>query len=59
VAAVVAAGLVLWRAPRTPAGFAGGFGLIATCLFAASPLAFGNYYALAGAALCVAAVAEG
>jgi hypothetical protein len=50
---------VLWQAPRTPAGFAGGFGLIATCLFAASPLAFGNYYALAGAALCVAAVAEG
>ena len=57
-AAAVASALVLWRSPPTPAGFAAGFGLISTCLFAVSPLAFGNYYALAAAAFCVAAAAE-
>jgi hypothetical protein len=58
-AAAVAGTLVTWRAPRTPAGFAAGFALICLCVFAVSPLAFGNYYALAVGSLCVSAAAEG
>ena len=56
--AAVASVLVLWRGERTPAGYAAGVSLIATCLFAVSPLAFGNYYALPIAGLCMAAAAD-
>ncbi len=58
VAAVAAGAAVAWQAPRTPAGFAAAMGLTLTCVFALSPLAFGNYYALAVGAFLVAAAAE-
>jgi hypothetical protein len=58
LAAVAASVVLVWRSPRTAAGFAVGVGLTLTCAFAVSPLAFGNYYALAAAAFCVAAAAE-
>jgi hypothetical protein len=41
-AAVIA--LVLWKAPRTPAGFAAGVTLVTTLFFAFSKQAFANYY---------------
>ena len=48
--------LVLWRAPRSPTGFATGAALIWTCTFIFSTQAFGNYYFLAAGALCAALV---
>ena len=54
VATIPASLLVLGRAPRTASGFAASVALILMCLFAFSPVAFGNYYSLAGSALCAA-----
>ncbi len=56
VAALIGVGLVLWRAPRTAAGFAGGLGLVMMLFFAFNKQAFCNYYALVvGAFACAAA----
>ena len=41
-----------------PPGFAASAALILMCAFAFSPVAFGNYYFLAGAALCAAVAAN-
>lgn len=47
--------LVAWRAPRTPAGFAGGIAVTLLVTFMLSKQAFANYYFLALGALLVAA----
>ncbi len=45
--------LVLWRAPRTPAGFAAGIGLAMLAFFSVNKQAFCNYYYLVvGAFAC-------
>ena len=45
--------LVLWRAPRTPAGFAAGVGLTMLVFFSVNKQAFCNYYYLVlGAFAC-------
>jgi hypothetical protein len=55
--AVVMVALALWRAPRTPAGFAAGVGLTMLALFSVNKQAFCNYYFLVlGAFACGAAV---
>jgi hypothetical protein len=52
-AVAVAAGIFAnFRAPRTPAGFAGTAALALICFFALAKQAFGNYYLLEIAALC-------
>jgi hypothetical protein len=58
LAAVVVIGLALWRAPRTPSGFA--LALAATFLifFAFNKQSFCNYYFLAIGCLCVAIAAS-
>jgi hypothetical protein len=57
--AVVMVLLVLWRAPRTPAGFAGGVALTMLAFFSVNKQAFCNYYFLVlGALVCAAAAAE-
>ena len=59
VAATIPASLlVLWKAPRTASGFAASVALILVCLFAFSPVAFGNYYSLAASTLCAAIAAR-
>jgi hypothetical protein len=58
LAALPAILLVLWKSPRTPAGFTAGVALILLCVFAFSPLAFGNYYTLAAGALTIAGASE-
>jgi hypothetical protein len=54
--AVLMVGLALWRAPRTPAGFAAGVGLTMLAFFSVNKQAFCNYYFLVvGAFACGAA----
>lgn len=50
-------GLALWRAPRTPAGFAGAVALTFMAFFAFSKQAFCNYYFFIIGALCSAIAA--
>ena len=50
--------LALWRAPRTPAGFALGVGLAFFGFFAFGKQAFANYYFLVVGALCLAVAAS-
>jgi hypothetical protein len=56
VAAIVG-GLALWRAPRTPAGFALGVAALFLAFFALNKQAFANYYFFVIGALCVAVAA--
>ncbi|MCY0996977.1 hypothetical protein OWM54_07450 [Myxococcus sp. MISCRS1] len=57
-AAVAAAlGLSLWRAPRTPAGFAAATALTYATFFAFNKQAFCNYYYFVVATLCLAVAA--
>jgi len=56
VAAVVGA-LALWRAARTPAGFALGVSALFLAFFALNKQAFANYYIFVIGALCVAVAA--
>ncbi|WP_224243661.1 hypothetical protein [Hyalangium gracile] len=53
----VALALALWRAPRTPAGFAAAVALVYCVFFALNKQAFANYYYFVVGALCVAAAA--
>ena len=57
IAAVIAVGLVLLRAPRTPAGFAGAIALTYFGFFAFNKQAFCNYYYFVLGALCCAVAA--
>ena len=50
--------LVLWRAPRTPAGFAAGGATILFAFFAFNKQAFCNYYFVVLGALWCAVAAE-
>lgn len=50
--------LALWRAPRTPAGFALGVGLAFFGFFAFGKQAFANYYLFVLGALCLAVAAS-
>jgi hypothetical protein len=59
VAAFVAIGLSLWRAPRTPAGFAGAVALTFLGFFAFNKQAFANYYYFVVGALCCSVAAHG
>lgn len=54
----LAIGLSLWRAPRSPAGFAGAVALTFFGFFAFNKQAFCNYYFLVVGALCVAVAAS-
>ena len=56
VFALPAAALVLWRGPRTVAGFSLGVAFIFVCTFLFSTQSFGNYYFLVAGALCVSLV---
>lgn len=55
--AVLALPLVLWRSPRSVAGFAAGSSLVLLLFFAFSKGAFANYYYLIIALLCAACAA--
>jgi hypothetical protein len=59
--AAAAAGMALglWRAPRTPAGFAATVALTSLGFFAFSKQGFGNYYYFVIGALCLAIAAKG
>lgn len=57
MAALVAVGLGLWRAPRTPAGFAASVSLAYLAFFAFNKQAFANYYYFVIGALCCAVAA--
>ena len=57
IALVPAMGLAVWRAPRTPAGFAAAVALVYLAFFAFSKQAFANYYFFVIGALCVAVAA--
>lgn len=50
--AIVAIALALWKAPRSPAGFAAGVTLTTTLFFAFSKQAFANYYYFTIATAC-------
>jgi hypothetical protein len=50
----VATALALWRAPRTPAGFAASLAFVYCVFFALNKQAFSNYYYFVVGALCVA-----
>ncbi|MDQ3265764.1 MAG: hypothetical protein M3Y59_19270 [Myxococcota bacterium] len=52
VGALVAAALALWRAPRSPAGFALGTSLVFILFFALNKQAFCNYYFFVIGACC-------
>jgi len=54
VAAMAALVLSLWRAPRTPAGFAASLALISIVFFAFNKQAFCNYYFFVIGAVCCA-----
>ncbi len=54
----VAIALALWRAPRTPAGFAASVALVYGVFFALNKQAFSNYYYFVVGALCVALAAH-
>jgi hypothetical protein len=56
VAAAVG-GLALWRAARTPAGFALGVSALFLAFFVLNKQAFANYYFFVIGALCVAVAA--
>jgi hypothetical protein len=56
--ALVMAALVVWRAPRTPGGFAGGVALVMLFFFSVNKQAFCNYYFLVLGALTCAAAAS-
>ncbi len=58
-AVVFALALSLWRAPRTPAGFAAALALTALVFFAFNKQAFANYYFFVIGALCCAIAACG
>ena len=58
LAAAVVAGLALWRAPRTPAGFALGLSATFLVFFGLNKQAFCNYYFFVIGALCVAVAAS-
>ncbi len=59
IAAAVALLLCLWRAPRTPEGFAGSVALIYLAFFAFAKQAFWNYYFLVlGGLACAVAVRD-
>lgn len=58
-AAGIAAAVALWRAPRSPAGFAATFALTLFAFVAFNKQAFANYYYLIVGLLCVAAAAAG
>jgi hypothetical protein len=55
VAALLGIALVLWRAERSPAGFAGGVALVFLLFISLNKQAFANYYYFVVAALCCAA----
>ncbi len=57
VAVLGVLGLALWRAPRTPAGFAASVALAYVTFFALNKQAFCNYYFFVVGALCVAVAA--
>jgi hypothetical protein len=57
--AAAAIALCLWRAPRTPAGFAASVGFIMLVFFAFSKQAFANYYFFVIGAMCCAVAASG
>lgn len=59
LASVLAMAFCLWRAARTPAGFAGSVGLVLLVFFAFSKQAFANYYFFVIGALCCAAAVTG
>jgi hypothetical protein len=54
----VATALALWRAPRTPAGFAASIAFVYCVFFALNKQAFSNYYYFVVGALCVALAAH-
>ena len=56
-AAAVVAALAVWRAPRTPAGFALSVAAVFLAFFAPNKQAFCNYYLFVIGALCVAVAA--
>lgn len=58
-AAALATALALWRAPRTPAGFAAAIALVYGVFFAFNKQAFVNYYFFVVGAACLAACAGG
>jgi hypothetical protein len=58
VLSVLALGVVMWRAPRSPAGFAMGSGVVFMLFFAFSKGAFCNYYYLVIALFCAGIAAE-
>ena len=59
VAMFAAMAIVLWRAPRTPAGFAAGGAMILFAFFAFNKQAFCNYYfVVVGALWCAVSASE-
>jgi len=58
VGVAVASALALWRAPRTPAGFAASIAFVYGVFFALNKQAFSNYYYFVVGALCVALAAH-
>jgi hypothetical protein len=56
-AVALALALALWRAPRSPAGFAAASALVYATFFAFNKQAFCNYYFFVVGALCVAVAA--
>ncbi|MBX7114262.1 MAG: hypothetical protein K1X64_07985 [Myxococcaceae bacterium] len=54
VGVLLALGFALWRAPRTPAGFAATTSLVVLLFFAFAKQAFCNYYFVAVGTLCIA-----
>ncbi len=57
-AALFAAGVALWRAPRTPSGFATAVALTSLAFFAFNKQAFCNYYFFVVGACCVGIAAR-
>jgi hypothetical protein len=53
----VAIALAVWRAPRTPAGFAAAVGFVYCTFFAFNKQAFVNYYYFVVGAFCIALAA--
>jgi hypothetical protein len=58
LAAAIVAGLALWRAPRSPAGFALGLSATFLVFFCLNKQAFCNYYFFVIGALCIAVAAS-
>jgi hypothetical protein len=58
ITAFVVLGLALWRAPRTPGGFAAAVAAVFATFFAFNKQAFCNYYFFVIGALCVAVAAS-